>query len=404
MRVEKYLSQRDQVVDSSEKLRSKDTSTKSEYEDSDNNNSANSTNNDSVVLQRQPRKKAQVDKIKNARKLFSQKNNQKALAIQLQLALDSSNQEAQIDILLDSLSSFVLTSYSNRALLSSLVQFLTILGIDTETKRLRTAKNYSYMLARLVYCVRVLRAKKLLPAVGRESQIEEDRDKFLEMRRKYLANGSYSPISKIISLLAYGKHAALNEGNASNTYQSLDKTIFYLNSQSIVVKRFRKIAQSILAKVVERFQQLCQVNTITDRFTITLTQVVDDVTFTKRGKSFVSNPANGLSNRLTQMLTKAQSKKSSMQLQTRDGQQRDKKVQQYLLQIDRFLELLLCCVYVMSRQLGRGLEITTIRHRNGLLQNCNIFVVDSAVITVVRYYKSQSQQNKPKIMPRFLPP
>jgi hypothetical protein len=50
------------------------------------------------------------------------------------------------------LSLFILISYSNIALLSGLVQFLAVLGIDTKTKRLRTAKNYLYILARVVYC------------------------------------------------------------------------------------------------------------------------------------------------------------------------------------------------------------------------------------------------------------
>jgi hypothetical protein len=39
-----------------------------------------------------------------------------------------------------------------------------------------------------------------------------------------------------------------------------------------------------------------------------------------------------------------------------------------------------------------------------LLQDRNVFVVDSRIITVVRYHKSQSQFDKPKIVPRFLPP
>jgi hypothetical protein len=98
------------------------------------------------------------------------------------------------------------------------VQFLAVLGIDTETKRLRTAKNYSYMLAGIVYCVWVLRVKKLLPAAGRDEQIEDNCNRFLDMRKKYLANSLYSLISEIISLLAYSKHAALNKGNASNAY------------------------------------------------------------------------------------------------------------------------------------------------------------------------------------------
>jgi hypothetical protein len=43
------------------------------------------------------------------------------------------------------------------------VQFLAVLGIDGEIGRLRTAKNYSFMLAGMVYGVRVLGIEKLLP-------------------------------------------------------------------------------------------------------------------------------------------------------------------------------------------------------------------------------------------------
>jgi superfamily II DNA helicase RecQ len=93
-----------------------------------------------------------------------------------------------------------------------------------------------------------------------------------------------------------------------------------------------------------------------------------------------------------------------MRLQTLDGRWRGKRVGQYLRQVDRFLELLLFCVHVTSGQPGRGSEITTIRHRNGLLQDRNVFVVDGRIMTVVRYHKSQSQFDKPKIVPRFLPP
>ena len=72
--------------------------------------------------------------------------------------------------------------------------------------------------------------------------------------------------------------------------------------------------------------------------------------------------------------------------------------------VDRFLTLLMLCVHITSRQLGRGLEITTMRHQNRLLQDCNIFVIDGQVITVVRYHKSQSQWDKLKVVLRFLLP
>jgi hypothetical protein len=54
------------------------------------------------------------------------------------------------------LSSFILVLYGNNVFLSRLLYYLAVLGIDTETGRLRTAKNYLYILAGMVYCTRVL--------------------------------------------------------------------------------------------------------------------------------------------------------------------------------------------------------------------------------------------------------
>jgi hypothetical protein len=66
--------------------------------------------------------------------------------------------------------------------------------------------------------------------------------------------------------------------------------------------------------------------------------------------------------------------------------------------------MLLCSVHVTLGQPGCGLEITTMRYCNGTLQDCNIFVADRQIITVVRYYKLQSQWDKPKVVLRFLLP
>ena len=81
--------------------------------------------------------------------------------------------------------------------------------------RLRTANDYSYVLAGLVYDIRVLAVEYLLPSQERKEQSEAEIDAFLEKRRGFLADGSYSPMSSMLSLLAYGKNLALNHGNAS---------------------------------------------------------------------------------------------------------------------------------------------------------------------------------------------
>jgi hypothetical protein len=116
------------------------------------------------------------------------------------------------------LASFIFQSVSNDLFRSGLLHFLAVLGINSEIDRLRTAKNYLYMLTSVVYCVRVLAVEKLLPAAQRDKQTDKNRDRFLAKRQKFLANRLYSPISKIISLLAYGKSVALAAGNSSNTY------------------------------------------------------------------------------------------------------------------------------------------------------------------------------------------
>jgi hypothetical protein len=123
-----------------------------------------------------------------------------------------------MDTLLVSLASFIFVQYLREPLSCRLVQFLAILGIDGEIGRLRTAKNYSFMLAGIVYGVRVLSIEKLLPADRRDEQTEADREYFIKMQESYLADGLFSPISEIINLLAIDKHIRLNTGNSGNAY------------------------------------------------------------------------------------------------------------------------------------------------------------------------------------------
>jgi hypothetical protein len=147
-----------------------------------------------------------------------------------------------MEALLASLSSFIFTVYDDVPLSCGLIQFLAVLGIDLDMGCLRNAKNYLYMLAGMVYCVRVLGVKKLLLLAQRSEQTVKDRERFLSMRHKYMADGTFSPMSKMISLLAYGKHIGLSAGNSGNAYWSKDKRIFYLNGRPVYIDRFRKMA------------------------------------------------------------------------------------------------------------------------------------------------------------------
>jgi hypothetical protein len=97
---------------------------------------------------------------------------------------------------------------------SLLLYFLAVLGINEDTYRLQESNDFSYILAGIVYCCRVLGVEIILPKTFRRGETAEDDQRFLELRLKHLADSSFSPIAEMISLLAYSRYCAFNYANA----------------------------------------------------------------------------------------------------------------------------------------------------------------------------------------------
>ncbi|KAG9196754.1 hypothetical protein G6514_005716, partial [Epicoccum nigrum] len=224
-----------------------------------------------------------------------------------------------------------------------LVHFFAVLGITTDADRLRPAAAYSYMLAGVVYCMRVLSVEKLLPSARRDQQTDRDRERFLEHRERFLADGSYSPMSEALSLLAYAKHMALAAGSSGSAYWSKDKNIFYLHGRPIYISRFRAMAQDLVAEAEQMlWEELLWVTRAEERFAVQLDALVDDVAFERRGVSFVQHRDNGLKDKLEWMLTQAERTEEGRRLQSSssssDGRRWNvKQVKRYLRCVDRFL-------------------------------------------------------------------
>jgi len=87
----------------------------------------------------------------------------------------------------------------------------------------------------------------------------------------------------------------------------------------------------------------------------------------------------------------------------RGDQWQSRLVANYLRRVDKFRELFLFCVHVLSGQPARGTEITSLRFRNGVANHRNVFVLDGRVMTVTSYHKSLAMLDMPKMVPRFLP-
>jgi hypothetical protein len=78
-------------------------------------------------------------------------------------------------------------------------------------------------------------------------------------------------------------------------------------------------------------------------------------------------------------------------------------VRRHLQHIECFLELLCLAVHIAGGQPARGPELLSVRWRNGVLQDRNLYVIDGQVALVTRYHKTQSQWDKLKVIVRFLP-
>lgn len=96
---------------------------------------------------------------------------------------------------------------------SPIIHFAAILGIVEDENRLRRGDEYLYMLARFMYCVRVLFVEYILLAATRGEQIAENIDRFLELRKKFLVVGSYSLCSFLIKMLGYGETISMQKIN-----------------------------------------------------------------------------------------------------------------------------------------------------------------------------------------------
>ncbi|TKA75572.1 hypothetical protein B0A55_07939 [Friedmanniomyces simplex] len=344
-----------------------------------------------------------VDVFKDARRLYPWQGRQKELlGVVRQSIAGGWEDKAQVKALLDFYESLIFQKVRGDTFKSAVMHFLAVLGIDEEMIRLRSANDFSYMLAGVVYCTRVLAVEVILPSEHWEEQEEEDDRRFRQMRDEYLADGTYSVFSKMLSLLAYGKSIALDHNNAGAVSWSLDRSVMSFRGRQIRLERIGTMIRDVITEAESKLWTVLMWTTSDNRFEIPLEQLEDDVTFTKRGISFITNRANALEDKRRWMLERAFAHADGQKLY-RGGVWSKMSVRKYLRQVDRFRELLLFCIHVTGGQPARGSEITTIRFRNGFLQDRNVFVIQGQMAVVTRYHKSQSQFDKPKVIPGFLP-
>ncbi|KAK3615831.1 hypothetical protein LTR56_026356 [Elasticomyces elasticus] len=203
------------------------------------------------------------------------------------------------------------------------------------------------------------------------------------------------------ALLAWYESVIFQRVRGDPFTSALYRTVMSYRGRPIKLARLQEMISSVIDEATDKLWAELMWTRFDDRFEMPLEQFQDDVTFTKRSMSFFTNSTNGLQDKRDWMLQHAFAHPKGRKLHS-TGSWSKTAVQKYLRQVDRFRELLLLCVHVTGGQPAYGSEITMIRFRNGFLQDRNVFVIQRQMVVVTRYHKSQSQFDKPKVIPRFL--
>jgi hypothetical protein len=335
-----------------------------------------------------PGSPAAVDVFKDARRLYPWQDKQRDSLRRARESIEGGwDEKAQLDALLRFYESLIFQHVRGDVFKSPVLHFLAVLGIDEETRRLRQANDFSYMLAGVVYCMRVIAVEVILPSEEREDQGDEDDERFKQVRDGFLADGTYSVMSKALSILAYGKSIAMNHSNAGSISWSDDRTRMDYKGRTIDTTRFGGMVRGAIGEAEDMLWRDLMWSTREQRFEIPLDGLKDDVTWTKRGVSFVDNANNGLQDKREWMTRRALADARGEKMWKGKAWSKPE-VRKYLRKVDRFRELLLFYVHIAGGQPARGTEITSIRFRNGFQQDRNVFAIQGYMVIVTRYHKS----------------
>ncbi|KAG5912626.1 hypothetical protein E4U61_000303, partial [Claviceps capensis] len=173
------------------------------------------------------------------------------------------------------------------------IHFMAILGIHANRGTLREAQDYSFILAGLVYCVRVISLELLLPSKGLRG-IPEIQN-FFDKRRQYLQDGSMGLLPSLISLLAYAKSIASDYSNFGSIFWAEENRVLVFKGARIAMDSFRAMVENAIREAEDLlWMTLMSTPSEIDRRELHINDLSDDMSSRELGYSFIDHPKNSL--------------------------------------------------------------------------------------------------------------
>jgi superfamily II DNA helicase RecQ len=323
-----------------------------------------------------------------------------------------------------------------------LLHFTVVLGIDGVRKAWKQARDYTGQLAGLIWCARILMLEDIFGGEQleeREDSMEMDEeednndesdeesnpetmgfeaiDHFLVQHREWLADGSFSPFSYMIRIMAYGKGHRKKEGGLARVMWEEDSKALRYLGERISVSKFRAAAYSYVREVEERMDKLTWGRWAVLAESLALGLIKDSLVFEGPGHSFATNEGNRWLGpgwrRLSDIITAGGGGSGKGGgggkgggkgfWDEKMGRWRARPIKAWLGELHQFKEALLAATHVWGGQPGRGPEIMTIRHCDTQDMARNVFVFDGQVMLVTDRDKTKAIRGIGRKVARFLP-
>lgn len=323
-------------------------------------------------------------------------------------------QDQQLDVVLRFCLFLAMEDFDDgQASATLLVYFSAVCGLSGENgAEFARPASYTTHLSGLIYCTRLILLEGTLPRVAHEyiqhparprrGQLEVLR----QVRQDKMCDGTLLPLGEFLSLVAYGISLSRADGPAFLFEWSEDgKEISWDGKHHLTMDGFR----DLLATAAEQVAQQCKYMLFgwqppRPHFR----ELRDRLSDKTAGYSFVTDPANGLSDAYLQLVKRACTAPMDGLLR-RDrvgggGRRWDMQaVIKYIEKHDELLKDLMIAVQGYGGQGSRISELLTLRHVNTSSQLRGVVLYAGSICCITRHVKNRLSTNKEFQVARFLP-
>src|SRR5436190_2328083 len=294
---------------------------------------------------------------------------------------------------------------------SVIVGFLAVLGIDKAREGFQEAIPYTPHLSAIVKIAQLLVLQRAVVA-AETGETEYPADMLEVLHDRFMVYGSRSPINWVQKLRVYGKKIRDSTTSLGYMVWSDDGQELEYRSLQFSMTGLKQFVRQQVSQAQDQLQQLLLIHAEEAREDVVpklrLQDLKDNPALSRLGQSFLTdlrNPAlQGHDRWLLNRVLKHSWLQDEFFVDVQQARWKAPAVEDYLSQVDAFLEQLLLLVHITSGQPARGTELLSLQYCNAAHgRRRNIFIENGLVTIVTLCYKGYSITNSTKIIHRYLP-